>query len=91
MPHLSVHRFAVLAAITFLSAAVEAADKAPVETGVVHYKIVLDTVTKGYDGNYCWVHPRAGIVSRGENRSPAVVLTMQKLWLKGSDVFFALT
>ena len=91
MPHLSVRRSAVLAAITFLSAAVEAADKAPVETGVVHYKIVLDTVTKGYDGNYCWVHPRAGIVPRGENRSPAVVLTMQKLWLKGSDVFFALT
>ena len=91
MPHLSVRRSAVLAAITFLSAAVEAADKAPVETGVVHYKILLDTVTKGYDGNYCWVHPRAGIVPRGENRSPAVVLTMQKLWLKGSDVFFALT
>ena len=91
MPHLSVRRFAVLAAITFLSAAVEAADRAPVEAGVVHYKIVLDTVTKGYDGNYCWVHPRAGIVPRGENRSPAVVLTMQKLWLKGSDVFFALT
>ncbi len=33
----------------------------------------------------------AGIVPRGENRSPAFVLTMQKLWLKGSDVFFALT
>lgn len=74
-----------------LGAPAFAADRAPVETGVVHYKIVLDTVTKGYDGNYCWVHPRAGIVPRGENRSPAVVLTMQKLWLKGSDVFFALT
>ncbi len=71
--------------------ATPAADRAPVEHGVVQYKILLDTVTKGYDGNYCWVHPRAGIVPRGENRPPAVVLTMQKLWLKGSDVFFALT
>ena len=74
-----------------LGPAAFAADKAPVEHGVVNYKIVLDTVSRGYDGNYCWVHPRAGIVPRGENRSPAVVLTMQKLWLKGSDVFFALT
>lgn len=72
-------------------AAARAADRAPVETGVVHYKVLLDTVTRGYDGQYCWVHPRAGIVPRGENRSPAFVLTMQKLWLKGSDVFFALT
>ena len=67
-----------------------AADRAPSEVGVVQYKVVLDTITRGYDGSYCWVHPRAGIVPRGEHRSPAVVLTMQKLWLKGSDIFFAL-
>jgi len=80
----------ILIALSLGPAAI-AADKAPVEHGVVNYKIVLDTVSRGYDGNYCWVHPRAGIVPRGENRSPAVVLTMQKLWLKGSDVFYALT
>ncbi len=68
-----------------------AADKAPPEEGVVHYKILLDTIQHGYDGRFCWVHPRAGIVPRGENRSPAVVLTMQKLLVTGSDVFFALT
>jgi hypothetical protein len=82
----------VLAFAAFsLGTAAFPADRAPVEHGVVNYKIVLDTISRGYDGNYCWVHPRAGIVPRGENRSPAVVLTMQKLWLKGSDVFFALT
>jgi hypothetical protein len=74
-----------------LAGVVCAADKGPVEVGVVHYKILLDTINHGYDGNFCWVHPRAGIVPRGDNRSPAVVLTMQKLLLKGSDVFYALT
>jgi len=58
---------------------------------MVEYEVLLDTVHKGFDGRHCWVHPRAGIVPRGPNRSPAVVLTMQSLWLKGSDVFFALT
>jgi predicted GH43/DUF377 family glycosyl hydrolase len=47
----------------------------------------LETIHRGYDGQTCWVHPRAGIVP-GE--TPAVVLTMQKLQLTGSDVFFAL-
>jgi hypothetical protein len=85
-----IHSAAVLSCV-IVAADLAAADKAPGEHGVVPYKILLDTVTRGYDGNTCWVHPRAGIVLRGENRSPAVVLTMQKLWLKGSDVFFALT
>lgn len=81
----------LLGCAALLGPAVEAADRAPDPAGIVNYKIALDTVTRGYDGIHCWVHPRAGIVPRGENRSPAVVLTMQKLWLKGSDVFFALT
>jgi hypothetical protein len=84
-------RHALSLAASSLVTVAFAADRAPVEQGVVNYKLVLDTISRGYDGNYCWVHPRAGIVPRGENRSPAVVLTMQKLWLKGSDVFFALT
>ncbi len=60
------------------------------ETPSVNYKIMLDTVHRGYDGVTCWVHPRAGIVYHGEDRVPSVVLTMQPLSLKGSDVFFAL-
>ena len=67
-----------------------AADKAPVTAPFVNYRIALDTIHRGYDGNYCWVHPRAGIVVRGEYRTPAVVVTMQRLLLTGSDVFYAL-
>lgn len=51
------------------------------------FRIQLDVVSRGYDGKTCWVHPRAGAIP-GE--TPKVVLTMQKLLLTGSDVFFAL-
>lgn len=51
------------------------------------FRIQLDTVSRGYDGKTCWVHPRAGAIP---GASPIVVLTMQKLMLSGSDVFFAL-
>jgi hypothetical protein len=49
--------------------------------------INLERISQGYDGQTCWVHPRAGTIP-GER--PIVVLTMQKLLLTGSDVFFAL-
>lgn len=51
------------------------------------FHVQLDTVSRGYDGRTCWVHPRAGIVP---GPTPSVVLTMQKLLLTGSDVFYAL-
>jgi len=51
------------------------------------YRIKLETISHGYDGRTCWIHPRAGTIP-GER--PAVVLTMQKMLLSGSDVFFAL-
>jgi hypothetical protein len=50
-------------------------------------EIKLERISQGYDGQTCWVHPRAGTIP-GER--PIVVLTMQKLLLTGSDVFFAL-
>lgn len=51
------------------------------------YTVKLETVTSGYDGKTCWVHPRAGAIP---GPTPSVVMTMQKLLLTGSDVFFAL-
>jgi hypothetical protein len=51
------------------------------------YRLQLDTLHRGYDGRTCWVHPRAGAIP---GAPPKVVLTMQKLLLTGSDVFFAL-
>ncbi len=53
----------------------------------VGYRVQLDTLTEGYDGKTCWVHPRAGAIP---GQTPIVVLTMQKLLVTGSDVFYAL-
>jgi len=51
------------------------------------YTVQLDTVTSGDDAKMCWVHPRAGAIPGAK---PSVVMTMQKLLLTGSDVFYAL-
>ena len=51
------------------------------------FEVKLTTLSPGYDGKTCWVHPRAGAIP---GRTPSVVLTMQKLLLTGSDVFYAL-
>lgn len=51
------------------------------------FEIKLTTVTQGYDGETCWVHPRAGAIP---GATPTVVLTMQKLLMSGSDIFYAL-
>src|SRR3954468_17559022 len=53
----------------------------------ISYRIQLDTLSEGFDGKTCWVHPRAGAIP---GPVPAIVLTMQKLRLTGSDVFYAL-
>lgn len=71
-------------------------------TGTVHadeppltYTIDLTVVREGFDGESCWVHPRAGAIPPGalgneQGTNPLVMLTMQKLRLSGSDVFYAL-
>lgn len=69
--------------IPFFAAALTAG-AAPRE---VDYTVQLDVIRSGFDGVHCWVHPRAGIVPAAAGGPPAVVLTMQQLWLKGSDVF----
>jgi hypothetical protein len=51
------------------------------------YRIQLETLTSGFDGETCWVQARAGAIP---GDPPSVVLTMQKLLLAGSDVFYAL-
>ena len=47
-------------------------------------KIALSVVSEGFDGVTCWVHARPGFVHGPE---PAAVITLQKLTLKGSDIF----
>src|SRR5579862_8595832 len=51
----------------------------------VDYHVQLDVVSEGYDGKFCWFHPRAGAIP---GSVPTVVLTMQRWRLAASDVFY---
>ncbi len=74
-------------AATWLVMTLASATSLEAQTKTPGYDIQLETIQSGYDGKTCWVHARAGAIP-GER--PVVVLTMQKLLLTGSDVFYAL-
>ena len=58
---------------------------------MTNYRVDLRRVVSGFDGETCWVHPRAGAIPPAEaGGAPTAVLTTQKLLLSGSDVFYAL-
>ena len=48
-------------------------------------QIELSVINSGYDRKTCWVHARPGVIP---GDPPSVVVTMQKLRLTGSDVFY---
>ena len=72
-----------IALILALTAHAARAAETPSEP--VRYRVQLDVISEGYDGNTCWFHPRAGAIP---GVPPTIVLTMQKLNLKRSDVFY---
>ncbi|MDX9882498.1 MAG: hypothetical protein RBS73_10565 [Prolixibacteraceae bacterium] len=52
------------------------------------FELSLQSPTRFFDGNFCWAHPRAGIVPHiGKNSFPHIVMTVNKLDLSGSDIF----
>jgi hypothetical protein len=51
------------------------------------FHVQLNTIRSGFDKKTCWVHARAGVIP---GPRPKVVMTLQKLLLTGSDVFYAL-
>lgn len=73
---------------------IQAGDPKLPEQDSPDFQIQLSTATKGYDGKTCWVHARAGAIPvdapGNPHKLPIVVMTMQKLLLTGSDVFYAL-
>ncbi|MCA9005545.1 MAG: exo-alpha-sialidase [Planctomycetaceae bacterium] len=77
-----------------LSSELLAQKNAELKRESLDYRIQLTTATKGYDGKTCWVHARAGAIPIGapgnDLDNPIVVMTMQKLLLSGSDIFYAL-
>lgn len=54
------------------------------------FTVERTVATQGFDGTFCWVHARAGRIPAAGGNNATVVMTLQKLQLSGSDVFFAL-
>ncbi len=75
------------ASIAMLPGAIANADELAPPPG---FHIRLDVVREGFDKRTCWVHARAGVLPPQSDRKLEVVMTMQKLLLSGSDVFYAL-
>jgi hypothetical protein len=60
------------------------------EVDKLKYDLSLDAPTRYFDGENCFVHPRAGLVpGMGKNGLPRIVITMTTQDLSGSDVFRA--
>ena len=64
------------------------------EPGELSFTIERTIARSGFAGTMCWVHARAGAIPASQpgndSQLPLVVMTMQKLLLSGSDVFYAL-
>lgn len=73
---------AVLALVVSTSTVLLQAEQGPKP---VPYMLDLMVVSDGFDGKFCWFHPRAGAIP---GRTPTVVWTMQKWMFSQSDVFF---
>lgn len=58
------------------------------------YEIEQTVARQGFDGKTCWVHARAGVIppraGGNDSDAPLAVMTLQKLDLAGSDLFYAL-
>ncbi len=82
-----VVRIVLMTVFAALGLGAHAAEAPSDEVPRVSYELQLDTLRSGYDAETCWVHARAGVIPAD---SPIAVLTMQKLLLSGSDIFYAL-
>lgn len=60
-------------------------------TAELDYQIELAAASRGYDRQMCWSQARAGAIPPSTpGANPTVVMTMQKLDLRGSDVYDAI-
>lgn len=80
-----------------MQAAVDVRTEEPAESDAgrrLDYRIELTSAHRGFDGRMCWVHARAGAIPPSTAANPSdtsiVMMTMQKLLLSGSDVFYGL-
>ncbi|MCA9190278.1 MAG: hypothetical protein KDB03_00895 [Planctomycetales bacterium] len=84
----------VLTQICLITASLHAQSSPQFSRSELSYTLTPTVASSGYDGQTCWVHARAGIIPQATAENPTdapnVVMTMQKLLLSGSDVFYEL-
>ena len=60
-------------------------------SAVLRYDLDLSVVREGWDGKKCYVHSRAGVIppftGGNPSRLPVVVITTQKHFVRGNDIF----
>ncbi|MCB1063488.1 MAG: exo-alpha-sialidase [Verrucomicrobiae bacterium] len=81
----------------FIALAISLASAFPISSSLAddpRYEIDLTIARQGFDREMCWVHARAGAIppltEANPGSLPLVVMTLQKLQLSGSDIFYAL-
>lgn len=89
MARVSMQCFFWVLAVTCPALAQQASPPLKIESSPP-FKIERAVATQGFDGEFCWVHARAGAIPANGEANPTVVMTLQKLQLSGSDVFYAL-
>lgn len=74
--------------VLIASPILQAAETAAPPSYVAPYRVQLDVVHQGYDGEWCFVQNRVGIVPRPGGQPPILVMTMNPLKLVGSDTYY---
>ena len=58
---------------------------------ILRYDLGLTVIHEGWDGNKCYVHSRAGAIppftGGNQSRFPIIVMTTQKHFVRGNDIF----
>ncbi|MEC8802103.1 MAG: exo-alpha-sialidase, partial [Planctomycetota bacterium] len=86
----SAQSFTLLGFLVLFVIQTPAFSQSKVDSSARDFSIQLTTMREGYDGKFCWVHARTGMIPTRRDSDPIMVMTSQKLQLSGSDVFYAL-
>ena len=86
----SAQSFTLLGFLVLFVIQKPAFSQSKVDSSARDFSIQLTTMREGYDGKFCWVHARTGMIPTRRDSDPIMVMTSQKLQLSGSDVFYAL-
>ena len=80
----SAQSFTLLGFLVLFVIQEPAYSQSKVDSSASDFSIQLTTMREGYDGKFCWVHARTGMIPTRRDSDPIMVMTSQKLQLSGS-------